>query len=84
MPPGVLCSVLGCPKHGGHGVVRLGPEEGHKDDQRAGAPPLRGQAESSGALQPGGMKVLRRPYSGLPVPEGGLQENWGGTSYKGM
>ena len=27
----------------------VGPEKGHKDDQRAGAPPLRGQAESWGS-----------------------------------
>ena len=29
-------------------------------------------------------KAVRRPYSSLPVPEGGLQESWGGTFYKGM
>jgi len=28
-------------------------------------------------------KALRGPYSGLPVPEGGLQESWGGTVHKG-
>ena len=32
-PPGVLHPVLG------HGDVEMGPEEGHEDDQRAGAPP---------------------------------------------
>ena len=26
----------------------------------------------------------RRLQGGLPVPEGGLQESWGGTFYKGM
>ena len=30
-----------------------GPEEGHKDDQRAGAPLLRRQAEGFGLVQPG-------------------------------
>jgi len=30
----------------------------HKDDQRAGAPPLQGQAERAGALQPGEEKAL--------------------------
>ena len=25
----------------------------------------------------------KRPYSGLLVPEWGLQESWGGTFYKG-
>ena len=27
-------------------------------------------------------KALRRPYSGLPVPEGVLQENWKGTIHE--
>jgi len=30
-----------------------GPEEGHKDDQRAGAPLLRRQPEGFGLVQPG-------------------------------
>lgn len=34
-----------------------GPEEGHRDDQRAGAPPLRRQAEREGALHPGEEKA---------------------------
>jgi len=29
-------------------------------------------------------KALGGPYSGLPVPEGGLQESWGVTFYKSM
>ena len=28
-------------------------------------------------------KTLRRPCSGLPVPERGLKESWGGNFYKG-
>ena len=31
----------------------MGPEEGHKDDQKDGAPPLLGGAERAGAFQPG-------------------------------
>jgi len=37
-----------------------------------------------GAVQPGEEKAPGRPYSSLPVPEGGLQETWGGTSHKGL
>ena len=35
------------------------------------------RAERSMALHPGGEKAAGRPYSSLPVPEGGLQESWG-------
>ena len=54
----------------GHGVVEPGPGEGHKDDQRAGAPPLREQAVRGGALQSGEENAPIRSYSGFPVPEG--------------
>ena len=45
--------VLGPSTQEGHGVIGAGPEEGHKDDQRAGAPILQGQAERAGTLWPG-------------------------------
>lgn len=38
------------------GAVREDPEEGHKDDQRAGAPPLQRQAEG-GTVQLGEEKA---------------------------
>jgi len=44
-------------------------KEEHEGDQGAGAPPLRGQDERSGALQPG-EKVPGQPCSSLPRPEG--------------
>ena len=46
-------------------------QKSHEDDQGAGAPPLRGQAERIGVVQPGEEKAPGRPYSGLPVVKGG-------------
>jgi len=38
-------------------AVGEGPEKGHKDDQGVGEPPLRGQAEGAGLIQPGEEKA---------------------------
>ena len=45
---------------------------GHKNDLKAGTPLLWGKAEGVGAFQPGEEKAAGRPYSSLPVPQGGL------------
>ena len=47
-----------------------GPEENHKDDQGAGAPPLRGQAEGAGVVQPGKEKAPGTTHWHLPVFKG--------------
>ena len=51
-------------------MTSASPEEGHKDDQRAGVPLLCRQAERVGAVQPGAEKAPRRLYCSLPVPKG--------------
>uniref|UniRef100_A0A8V0XF69 Glypican 6 n=1 Tax=Gallus gallus TaxID=9031 RepID=A0A8V0XF69_CHICK len=52
-----------------------GPEEGPEDDQRTGAPPLQGQAERAGTVQPEKRRLQEGHYSDFSVPEGGLQES---------
>ena len=44
-----------------HGAVGAGPEEGHKNDQKDGTPPLWGEAERFGAVQPGEEQAPGRP-----------------------
>ena len=63
--PGVLHLDLESSVQERHGSIGACPEEGHRNDARGGTPPLQGQAERAGAVQPGGEKALRRPDSGL-------------------
>jgi len=52
------CIQLWSPQHmKERGCAGVGPEKGHKDDQRAGVPLLRGQAKRVGAVQSGGEKT---------------------------
>ena len=51
--------VWGPPVQERQGAVGEGPETSHRDDQRAGAPPLRRQAEGAGLVQPGEAKAER-------------------------
>jgi len=69
---GLLCPALEPLAQARHVAVGVGPEEGHKSDQRAGVPLLRGKAEKDGAVQPGEEKTVGTSYCSLSVIEGGL------------
>jgi len=77
------CVQVWGPQHKKDGALQEGPEEGHKDGQRAGTPPLQRQAEGDGLVQPEEEKAVGWPHCSLPVPQGSLQTGGESTLYKG-
>ena len=71
-PSGVLRPAPGSPIKARHRAVGEDPEEGHRDDQRAEAPPRQRQAEGAGLVQPGKEKDVERPHCSLSVFKGSL------------
>jgi len=70
--PGVLHLALEPSAQEGQGATGACPEEGHKNDPRAGTPLLGGKAERVGVVQPGEGKAPGRPYCGLSALKEGL------------
>ena len=70
--PAVLRSALEPSAQEGHGTVGAGPKEGYKNDPRAGAPLLWGQAERVRLVQPGEENAEGRPDCSLSVLKGSL------------
>ena len=94
-PPGVLHPVLGPEIQEGLRVVGTGAEEGHEDDQRAGALPLWRQAEGAGAFQSregswGDLRAAfqnlkgayRKPGEGLFIQAGSKRKRGNGFKLK--
>ena len=54
--------------------VGANPEEGHEDDQRAGAPLIWKQSDRAGAVQTGEEKAPGRLHSSFPVSKVAKEE----------
>ena len=72
-PPGALYPVLKPPTQEGCRVVGAGTQEGHENDQGLYYLLYEERLRELGLLRL--EKAPRRPYSGIPVPKGGLQES---------
>ncbi|KAJ7396423.1 hypothetical protein BTVI_145404 [Pitangus sulphuratus] len=73
-PSEVLHPGLGSSAEERHQPIRVDPEEGHKDDQKDGAPLLQRKAERGGVVQHGEKKTSGRPHCGLPYLKGAYKK----------
>ncbi len=68
-----MCSTAsrpGAPAQEGCGAFGAGPEKGHEDDQRAGAPLLERNVEGTGIVCVGEEKALEIAHDSLPRLKG--------------
>ena len=68
----------------GCGAIGESPEKGNKNDPRDGTPPLQGQAERTGAVQPGEEKAPGKPESSLSVSKVGRGQTLAESVVKGQ
>jgi len=73
-PTGSPASSSGALSTGQTRTFCSGARQDHKNDRRAGTPPLWGKAKRVGAVQPGEEEASRWPYSSLSVREGAYKK----------
>ena len=69
------CVQVWSPQYKKDRAVAEGPEEGHRKDQGAGAPPIQGQAEGAGLVQPEEEKAAGDLIAAFQDLKGAYEQN---------